>query len=185
MQITNLAHASYRVSDREASLRFYRDILGLKEKFTIRYDEEVSFIEAGSGENSEEEHEKTDPAQNEENKEGMRAFLDSMRSQGSRVWITYLEVAPHQYVELFSSEGGEENITFDTDHFNHIGYLHLALEVDDIHSAYEEMKQKGVTLLSEPSMGIEHTWQFWILDPDGNAIELMQYTDQSWQLTGR
>ena len=168
MKITNLAHASYKVSDRERAIHFYRDILGLKEKFTIRYDEEVAFQDAL-----------------EEKNPGMEDYLRPMRELGDKVWITYFEVAPHQYVELFSAEGGEEEITFDTGHFDHIGYLHLALEVDDIHAAFREMKEQDVTILSEPSFGVEHTWQFWILDPDGNAIELMQYTDASWQLTGK
>jgi hypothetical protein len=33
-------------------------------------------------------------------------------------------------------------------------------------------------------MGLDHALQMWIADPDGNTIELMEYTASSLQLTG-
>ncbi len=37
---------------------------------------------------------------------------------------------------------------------------------------------------SEKTMGSDHTYQFWVTDPDGNRIEIQQYTDRSAQITG-
>ena len=163
MNITNIGHPSFKVADREKSLHFYRDLLGLPVKFTITYSEIADFAETGGN--------SMDPG--------------SLRAFGDKVWITYLEAAPHQYIELFDDGGATEKITHSLQEFDHIGYLHLALEVEDVHAAYEELKKSGeVKIINAPNMGIEHTWQFWIEDPDGNSIELMQYTDDSWQLTG-
>ncbi len=30
-------------------------------------------------------------------------------------------------------------------------------------------------------MGSDHSWQAWLSDPDGNRVELHQYTPESWQ----
>jgi len=38
--------------------------------------------------------------------------------------------------------------------------------------------------ISEISMGMDNARQAWIADPDGNAIELMEYGHSSLQLTG-
>ena len=163
MNITNIGHPSYRVSDREKALHFYCDCLGLKKKFTISYAEIMEYSNLPEG----------DP------------WRQKMEELGDQIWITYLEVAPHQYIELFHPEGATEHFNWALDQFDHIGYLHLALEVDDIHAAYEELKaMPEVKIINEPNMGIEHAWQFWIEDPDGNSIELMQYEKDAWQIQG-
>lgn len=163
MKIKNIGHPSYRVSDRDKALAFYCGALGLKKKFTISYEEWMEHMGAKEG----------DP------------LYQAMKPYFGQIWITYLEVAPHQYIELFYPEGATEHFNWALDQFNHIGYLHLALEVEDIHAAYEELKAKpNVKIINEPNLGVEHAWQFWIEDPDGNSIELMQYEDDAWQLTG-
>jgi catechol 2,3-dioxygenase-like lactoylglutathione lyase family enzyme len=65
------------------------------------------------------------------------------------------------------------------------GYLHLSFEVDDIYKAREELLAKNVNVTSEIRLGIEKTYQFWVTDPDGNPIEFMQYTEDSYQIRGR
>ena len=59
-------------------------------------------------------------------------------------------------------------------------YDHLCLEVDDIKSMVERLREKGVEV-SHPKMGFDNSWQAWLSDPSGNRIELMQYTEKSWQ----
>lgn len=36
-----------------------------------------------------------------------------------------------------------------------------------------------------PQMNCDHTWSMWFHDPDGNRIEVHQYTERSYQLIGR
>ncbi len=170
MKIIRTGHPAYRVSDREKALEFYRDKLGLKVKFTISYAEmyeaQKKKLEE-SGEYSEND-----------------AYLEQLKSQGDKIWITYLETGENSFIELFSDEGVTKKYTWPLSEFDHIGYLHLALEVEDIHEAYEELKEKGVKIVNPPSLGVENTWQFWVEDPDGNSIEFMQYEKDAWQLVG-
>lgn len=52
----------------------------------------------------------------------------------------------------------------------------VALAVDDIHAAHEELKKKGVRILSEPQ-NYEVCWGMKILDPDGNVVILHKRAD--------
>jgi catechol 2,3-dioxygenase-like lactoylglutathione lyase family enzyme len=62
-------------------------------------------------------------------------------------------------------------------------YKHFCLEVTGLEEYCEMLKSKGVPV-SEISMGMDNSRQAWIADPDGNAIELMEYGAASLQLTG-
>ncbi|MCM3600429.1 VOC family protein [Robertmurraya korlensis] len=42
----------------------------------------------------------------------------------------------------------------------------------------------GITIDSDISKGPSETYQLWIQDPDGNKIEIMQYTENSLQVKG-
>ena len=168
--VKHLTHASFRCADLERTLQFYCGLLGLKKKFSLRYDEFIAYQEeqarlAG-----------TPLSAYMENK------IAGMRKFGHAEWVTYLEITDHEFIEIFSPEDAADRITFDIHHFDHIGFLHIALEVDDIHKTFDLLQEAGVPVLREPNMGVEKTWQCWVLDPDGNAVELMEYTEDSKQL---
>jgi catechol 2,3-dioxygenase-like lactoylglutathione lyase family enzyme len=61
-------------------------------------------------------------------------------------------------------------------------YKHFCLEVTGLKEFCECLRSKGVQV-SEIKMEMDHSFQAWIADPDGNAIELMEYTPASLQLT--
>ena len=52
----------------------------------------------------------------------------------------------------------------------------IALAVDDIHAAHEELKQKGVRILSPPT-DYSVCWAMEVLDPDGNLVILHRRAD--------
>lgn len=62
-------------------------------------------------------------------------------------------------------------------------YRHFCLEVTGLDEFCNRLRERGVPV-SEISMGMDHSRQAWITDPDGNAIELMEYGRASLQLTG-
>ena len=62
-------------------------------------------------------------------------------------------------------------------------YKHFCLEVTGLDDFCTALKSKGVEV-SEISLGMDHSRQAWIADPDGNAIELMEYGYSSMQLSG-
>lgn len=97
------------------------------------------------------------------------------------IFYTYLELAPGQFIELFP-EG--EDMKPHREWNEDIGYSHFALTVDDIHKASELLISKGVNPDTAISRGPSGTYQQWFHDPDGNRFELMQFTEDSYQVVG-
>ncbi|HEX5810082.1 MAG TPA: VOC family protein [Anaerolineales bacterium] len=62
-------------------------------------------------------------------------------------------------------------------------YRHFCLEVTGLEAFCERLKSKGVAV-TDIKMGMDNSRQAWINDPDGNAIELMEYGPSSMQLSG-
>ena len=60
-------------------------------------------------------------------------------------------------------------------------YRHLCFEVTGLEGLRQDLLARGLKV-SPITLGIDHSYQAWITDPDGNAIELMEYTHQSLQL---
>jgi lactoylglutathione lyase len=61
-------------------------------------------------------------------------------------------------------------------------YRHFCLEVTGLEEYCKALKDRGVQV-SEISLGMDNSHQAWIADPDGNAIELMEYSYSSLQLS--
>ncbi len=60
---------------------------------------------------------------------------------------------------------------------NHAGIARVALKCEDVRAAYQELKAKGFTFLSEPREAHFPKWFVVFvtcLDPDGTAVELVQ-----------
>lgn len=60
-------------------------------------------------------------------------------------------------------------------------YKHFCLEVTGLAEVKAMLEARGVEV-SPIKTGLDHSLQAWIRDPDGNAIELMEYTHASLQL---
>ena len=60
-------------------------------------------------------------------------------------------------------------------------YAHFCLEVTALADFKAALEARGVKV-SDIHTGMDHSLQAWLHDPDGNAIELMEYTSASWQL---
>jgi lactoylglutathione lyase len=91
-------------------------------------------------------------------------------------WLVYLRVNDTTYVELFP--GGEEQVTVTP---KSIAYTHLCLTVDDLRATLKELASHGLEITGEPKQGRDGNWQYWVTDPDGNRIELMQMMPDSLQ----
>jgi lactoylglutathione lyase len=63
-----------------------------------------------------------------------------------------------------------------------VGYNHLCLHVDDIEQAMEELRQKGYPIEGTWKQGRDGNRQYWITDPDGLRIELMQLNPEGEQM---
>lgn len=60
-------------------------------------------------------------------------------------------------------------------------YKHFCLEVTGLDEYCKTLKSRGVDV-TDISTGMDNSRQAWVNDPDGNAIELMEYGPASLQL---
>lgn len=155
MKTKSIMHVSFFTDNMEAILDFYNK-LGFKVKMKIPY-------KMYKGRN--------------------RGYFSEMAEKHEeKIAFLYIEVAPNQFVEFFPKMEGQ------TPHRNkwneNVDYSHFAILVDDIFEAKEEILRAGIELDSDIRKGPTETYQFWIHDPDGNKIEIMQFTENSLQVLG-
>jgi catechol 2,3-dioxygenase-like lactoylglutathione lyase family enzyme len=62
-------------------------------------------------------------------------------------------------------------------------YRHLCFEVKDLESYRNLLITRGADI-TPIMVGMDNSKQAWMKDPDGNDIELMEYTPASFQLRG-
>jgi lactoylglutathione lyase len=104
---------------------------------------------------------------------GIRESFRLNREDGSLMLI-YLHVAGDRFIEVFP--GGPT-----PDPSRKGSFMHLCLLTDDMQATVEQLRQADIAIDREPKVGLDGNWQAWIRDPDGNAIELMQLSEDSAQ----
>lgn len=115
-------------------------------------------------------------------------FMFTLRYEDGTPWLTYLKVAPLEFIELFNNKYEPK------DSRRNQGYSHIALMVEDIHEAARTLERKGLKLthgpadeekpfrrpyLVEGELSEHKTYSFFIQDPEGNEIEYVQLTKES------
>ncbi len=103
-----------------------------------------------------------------------------LHNEQDEPWIVYLKISERQFIELFY-HGKDGTLQPE----NAAGYHHLCLEVEDIHQIADHLNKKGWPLDVEPTKGVDHNYQCWATDPDGNRIEFMQLMPDSPHLKGK
>lgn len=102
---------------------------------------------------------------------GLKEAFDFVDDTGRRYGV-YLHLGRRNFIELFVGELA--------DRVEKQSYKHICLEVDDIEATVDDLRERGIEV-SPIKMGMDHSYQAWVTDPDGNRIELHHYTPQSWQ----
>jgi lactoylglutathione lyase len=91
------------------------------------------------------------------------------RDDGSTI-LVYLHLGGDRFLELFpGGPSAEERAAAGPATFRH-----LCLVSDDIAGDVARLREQGITIDRDLSIGLDANTQAWITDPDGNAIELMQ-----------
>ncbi|MFW6155055.1 MAG: VOC family protein [Planctomycetota bacterium] len=96
-------------------------------------------------------------------------FIDT----GGRQYGQYLHAGEGTFLELFVG-------THDPRHDGQ-SYRHFCLQVEDLAAEVDRLRTAGVTV-SDIKLGTDRSYQAWLEDPDGNRIELHQYTPDSKQV---
>jgi len=77
------------------------------------------------------------------------------------------------------------HVSFFTDQMEEIrDFYENKLGCKAIFRTKEELMAAGIAIDSDILKGPSETYQLWIQDPDGNKIEIMQYTENSLQVKG-
>jgi catechol 2,3-dioxygenase-like lactoylglutathione lyase family enzyme len=98
------------------------------------------------------------------------------RDDGS-LWMVYLKTGSDDFIELFTDGGDPAEAPQ-----NASGFKHLCLWVDDIKATLLDLKSKGLAVDPEGiRTGRSKCRQYFIADPDGVRIELMQLMPESKQ----
>jgi lactoylglutathione lyase len=139
--IKQLGHLCLRTHQLPVMLAFYRDVLGLTVKFSLKHDDGVEFGYYMAA--------------------GHTTFVEIFDHAG----------AVKQWGGTFAPLRPNENTC----------YNHYCLEVTGLEDFCGRLRTRGVEV-SPIRVGMDHSKQAWIKDPDGNAIEMMEYTPQSLQV---
>ncbi len=151
---------AYQVKDTFNMRNFYTKGLGLKKAATMTFRDLYEFLEK---------------------QETMDArTLQGVKMLGNAPWIDFIAIGPHQYLELFYTPGQELDPLQELR--TKAGYQHLCLEVTDIQAARKACLANGLKPDTEISLGADGSYQFWLTDPDGNRLELMEYAEGAKQL---
>lgn len=84
----------------------------------------------------------------------------------------YVRIAPGQFLELIGNFPAGEKSKF--------GFGHLCLHVGDIYAAHRELTEKGLKPTAV-EMGAAKCLKFYLDDPEGNTLEIMQLLPDSLQ----
>jgi lactoylglutathione lyase len=96
---------------------------------------------------------------------------------GGSLWMVYLKTGGDDFIELFTEGGDRPDLPA-----NASGFKHLCLWVDDIEATLHDLQAKGLDV--DPAgirTGRSKCRQYFIADPDGVRIELMQLMPESKQ----
>ncbi len=61
---------------------------------------------------------------------------------------------------------------------------HFCLETEDLKALHEKLVARGYAP-GPIKLGADQTWQFWMADPNGMALEFQEYGERSSQRTGQ
>jgi catechol 2,3-dioxygenase-like lactoylglutathione lyase family enzyme len=94
----------------------------------------------------------------------------------------YVGCGKMTFIEIFDQAGAVKQWGGRVESLQHGNmYRHLCFEVKDLAAYRAVLVRKGVDV-SQITIGLDNSKQAWIKDPDGNDIELMEYTPASFQL---
>ncbi|RME68997.1 MAG: VOC family protein [Verrucomicrobia bacterium] len=96
----------------------------------------------------------------------------------------YFDAGETTFIELFDQAGADVEWGGGTDPLQpnaNTFYQHFCFQVDDLDSYRKRLLDAGLEV-TDIHVGLDNSRQCWIKDPDGNAIELMEYTPTSKEI---
>lgn len=105
----------------------------------------------------------------------------TLKGKNGKDFGWYIDCGNLTFIEVFDQKGAVNEWGGEMQKLsNDKKFRHLCFQVSEIEQYKKILESKGVSA-GEISMGKDNCRQMWVTDPDGNAIELMEYTDKSLQ----
>jgi lactoylglutathione lyase len=108
----------------------------------------------------------------------------SFRLEDGTIFGHYFDLGNTTFLEIFDQKGAAKQwggtVTTMKENVG-VFYQHFCLEVEDLEGYCQMLRSKNIPV-TDISVGLDNSKQAWIKDPDGNSIELMEYTKDSLQL---
>ena len=96
----------------------------------------------------------------------------------------YVECGKMTFIEIFDQVGAVRQWGGTVEALQHGNmYRHLCFEVKELEE-YRNLLLGRNVVITPVTVGMDNSKQAWIKDPDGNDIELMEYTSTSFQIVG-
>jgi catechol 2,3-dioxygenase-like lactoylglutathione lyase family enzyme len=112
---------------------------------------------------------------------GLR-FAFPLANPAGQTFGLYFDAGHSTFVEVFDRVGAQAMWGGDAPRVERgSAFRHLCFEVTDLDALRSALLAKGLSV-SEPTLGMDGSRQAWTADPDGNPVELMEYTAASAQL---
>ena len=165
MIVTANSHLGFNCKDLDRTQKFYEDVLGCREKFSLYYGDLI-------------------PKEPERLAQMKPENIEKLEKVKDVRWIAYLEWTEGHFIELFNELDAHVDNPYKPEHY---GFTHFAFVVDDIQAFYQELLDKGVGNCIDilPGPSLDENWTMWFHDPDGNRIEVHQYGPDAYQIKGR
>ncbi len=129
---------------------------------------------------------------------GFEVIFDMSEKPGDKPWNYYLRIARGEYIELQalssiapSPHPSPEKVSSPPDR----SLWHFGLETDNLCITIESLRAKGIQVWKDPEksglvedcdMDLHHSEDgydvAWLIDPDGNPIEIMEPKGQTLQM---
>jgi catechol 2,3-dioxygenase-like lactoylglutathione lyase family enzyme len=105
-----------------------------------------------------------------------------LRNPAGEAFGLYFDAGHSTFVEVFDRAGAQAMWGGrDARIERGTAFRHLCFEVTGLDALRTQLRARGLEV-SEPTVGMDGSRQAWTADPDGNPVELMEYTAESAQL---
>jgi lactoylglutathione lyase len=95
----------------------------------------------------------------------------SLTNDSGALRLTWIKINDRQSIELFpEKESGSDRL------------YHIALETDDAERMRHYLKSKGVRVPDKTPVGKIGNFNYFVPDPDGHNVELVQYAADGWTI---
>lgn len=166
--IRAISHLGFNCKDLKKCQDFYCRVMGCQKQFELTYKDLAESV-------------RIDAEAAGTPVPGYGQFFEKL---GDRVWSVYLKWTDNCFIELFDQVGAFMKSVPGNHSLN---YTHFSIEVENIRDFRQAVTDRGGAeyIDGEVTLGVDKTWQMWMHDPEGNKFELMEYTENSYQIKGR